>query len=191
MKIFYLIFIFFLFSISCTAQELELTIGFEFHSEIGDSIELYEIVADTTIIDTIITIPGYDTSYTFIVPLDDKRHYYVSKGYVSNGNYYTDFSNVLDTLLEKRQSPIMDWLKKKSNRALITWDSNIEPDLSGYNLYFGFRSKAYKYVINLSKINRYIFSLSEDRNYYIALTAYDVNGNESYYSEEKEIIRKE
>ena len=74
----------------------------------------------------------------------------------------------------------------------LAWDPNTEPDLDGYTVYYAVGSPGppYDYVgdlpldqvadpdnpqITLTDLNKHV-------NYYFALTAYDINGNESSFS---------
>ena len=76
----------------------------------------------------------------------------------------------------------------------IGWDPNEEPDLEGYNVYHNIGSPGppYKYRSNLpeSKLAdplnpmATLTGLKEDTMYYIALTAYDGEGNESAFSDD-------
>lgn len=69
--------------------------------------------------------------------------------------------------------------------ATLIWQPNLEGDLAGYKIYIGEKSKQYNTVLNVGKRTRYsLESLSRDKTYYLAVTAYDVNGNESPYSHE-------
>jgi len=67
----------------------------------------------------------------------------------------------------------------------LAWDSNPEPDICGYNIYFGFQSRMYAYVIDVGNYTSCtIADLEEGVPYYMAATAYDYFGNESAYSAE-------
>ena len=69
----------------------------------------------------------------------------------------------------------------------VSWQANTEPDLAGYVVYYGTESRNYNYSqriegpINQAKID----GLLEEVRYYLTVTAYDKNGNESVFSEEK------
>ena len=69
--------------------------------------------------------------------------------------------------------------------AMVTlaWDSNDEPDLAGYRVYYGPTSNNYKYSVDVGKVNSCTISgLVEGKTYYFAATAYDTNMNESEFS---------
>jgi hypothetical protein len=67
----------------------------------------------------------------------------------------------------------------------LSWDPNREPDLAGYRVYYGESSGNYDHMTdvgNLSSCN--LSGLEPDTRYYVALTAYDISGNESDFSNE-------
>jgi hypothetical protein len=67
----------------------------------------------------------------------------------------------------------------------ITWNSNTEPDIAGYKIYFGTAPRNYDHSIDVNRITEYAISALPDTGlYYFAVTAYDLTGNESSYSEE-------
>ncbi len=80
------------------------------------------------------------------------------------------------------------WLKLGQNlfaAVTLVWQPNIERDLAGYKVYIGEKSRQYNTVFNVGKRTRYnLEGLSRDKTYYLAVTAYDVNGNESAHSQE-------
>lgn len=67
----------------------------------------------------------------------------------------------------------------------VSWQANSEPDIAGYNIYYGMTSRQYGPPIPVGKITSHVVdNLSEDTTYYFALTAVDTSGNESGYSPE-------
>ena len=74
------------------------------------------------------------------------------------------------------------------------WDPNDEPDLEGYKVYRNIESPGppYKYHTKLPEKNladplnpmATLTGLKEDTKYYVALTAYNTEGNESRYSDD-------
>ncbi len=68
------------------------------------------------------------------------------------------------------------------------WDANSEADLAGYKLYYGNSPRAqgsYTQTVSINNKNATTWQLSlPDGVYYFALTAVDVVGNESGYSNE-------
>lgn len=77
-----------------------------------------------------------------------------------------------------------------AGQATLRWNANIEPDLAGYNVYMGTRSGAYAQRVNVSLTNTpnapevTIGDLVEGYTYFFAVTAYDLAGNESGFSNE-------
>lgn len=76
--------------------------------------------------------------------------------------------------------------------AILSWDTNRESDLKGYNIYYGTSPQStdcptanYSQVVNVGNADTYtITNLSEDTTFYFSVTAYDTSGNESCFSKE-------
>jgi hypothetical protein len=67
----------------------------------------------------------------------------------------------------------------------LEWDSNVEQDLGGYMVYYGTSSRNYKYEVDVGEeTSCTISNLYSGTTYYFAVTAYDIDGNESDYSAE-------
>ena len=72
-------------------------------------------------------------------------------------------------------------------QVTLAWDSNPEPDVSGYKVYYGEQSRNYTYYMDVGNFNICVISgLTPGRTYHFAVTAYDIHGNESDFSEELE-----
>jgi len=68
----------------------------------------------------------------------------------------------------------------------LTWDPNSESDLTGYIVYWGEGSRTYSISMNV-KMDRVVFIKDLETLFprtYFAVTAYDLSGNESDYSNE-------
>ena len=67
----------------------------------------------------------------------------------------------------------------------LAWDANTEPDLAGYKIHYGTASGHYSHTIDVHNTTQYTLTdLDDGVTYYLAATAYDVDDNESAYSEE-------
>ena len=67
----------------------------------------------------------------------------------------------------------------------IAWDPNLEPDVAGYVVYYGTYPGEYFDWMDLGKTtSARIVGLAKETEYFLALTAYDVFGNESDFSGE-------
>jgi len=79
-----------------------------------------------------------------------------------------------------------------SGVATLSWnppttsaDGTPLTDLSGYKVYYGNSSGNYSQNINVGNVTTYIINnLTEGLTYYFTVTAYDISGNESGYSNE-------
>jgi len=73
----------------------------------------------------------------------------------------------------------------RAEQVSLAWDANTEPDLGGYKLYYGTASQAYSQGINVGKNTQVTVSnLSQGVTYFFAVTAYNLQGAESDYSNE-------
>ncbi len=67
----------------------------------------------------------------------------------------------------------------------VEWDANDEDDLAGYRVYWGRHSKQYNGFAHVGKqLSCQIDGLNKDTQYYIAVSAVDLWGNESDHSRE-------
>jgi hypothetical protein len=73
----------------------------------------------------------------------------------------------------------------RAEHVSLAWDANTEPDLGGYKLYYGTASQAYSQVINVGKNTQVTVSnLSQGVTYFFVVSAYNLQGAESDYSNE-------
>ena len=67
----------------------------------------------------------------------------------------------------------------------LAWDANTEPDLDGYKIYYGTAPGNYAPPIDVGNTTQHTLTgLTDGVTYYLAATAYDLDGNESAYSAE-------
>ncbi|KKL76794.1 hypothetical protein LCGC14_2041320, partial [marine sediment metagenome] len=67
----------------------------------------------------------------------------------------------------------------------LEWDPNTEPDLAGYNIYWGYASGDYAFSADVGNQTTYtVTGLIPGMTYYYAATAYDTDDLESDYSDE-------
>jgi len=67
----------------------------------------------------------------------------------------------------------------------LAWHPNTEPDLAGYRVYYGTASGDYTDYVDIEgSTSVRIGDLMDDTEYFVALTAYDIDGNESDFSAE-------
>jgi len=112
-----------------------------------------------------------------------------------------DFTNESTDVLIK--DGVIIQRKKTCCKITLAWDANTEPDLKGYNIYYGTAPGDYDNLIDVAEAvpecatpydpfkteccEITIIGLKKD-TYYFAATAYDQDDNESAYSEELEHI---
>jgi hypothetical protein len=70
----------------------------------------------------------------------------------------------------------------------LSWDPNDEIDLAGYRIYWGNQSGVYDSVRTVIATSDTLRNLIEGMTYYIALSAFDTDENESFLTPEAEII---
>ncbi len=74
----------------------------------------------------------------------------------------------------------------------LKWDSSNEPEMNGYNIYYGKTSGMYTRRRTIGLMNQYrLDGLNNGEIYYFAITAYDSQSRESDYSDEVAIIINE
>lgn len=70
-------------------------------------------------------------------------------------------------------------------QATLSWNPNSESDLAGYKVYYGNSSGTYHTSVDAGNQTSYtVPNLKEGDPYFFAVTAYDLSGNESGYSNE-------
>jgi hypothetical protein len=66
----------------------------------------------------------------------------------------------------------------------VTWQPNNEPDLAGYFVYYGTKTRPQGNRINVGRQTQYLIqNLTPGETYYVSVTAADQAGNESVFSE--------
>jgi len=72
----------------------------------------------------------------------------------------------------------------------IIWTANTEADLDGYKVYAGGVSGVYEGFGDVGNITTYtMHDVPDNKALFIAVTAYDISGNESGYSNEVVYLR--
>jgi hypothetical protein len=76
-------------------------------------------------------------------------------------------------------------VQAKSTSVGLVWNANPEPDIAGYIIYYGTKSKRYTKTIDTGKVTSYrITGLSKTRTYYFALKAKNLAGKTSEFSDQ-------
>lgn len=76
-------------------------------------------------------------------------------------------------------------VSSEGGQIRIAWDPNTEEDLAGYRIWYGTDSRNYLEVITIGLETTYTLTgLIPGQRYCIAVTAFDLEGNESAYSDE-------
>ena len=72
-----------------------------------------------------------------------------------------------------------------SSQVTLAWNANTEQDLSGYRVYYGLSSQNYPSSVNVGNTTSFtLANLEQGKTYYLSATAYDIDGNESDFSQE-------
>lgn len=66
----------------------------------------------------------------------------------------------------------------------VNWDANSEPNIAGYKVHYGTAHGVYGAPIDVGNVTTYTITGLTANTYYITITAYDTNTNESDYSYE-------
>lgn len=70
-------------------------------------------------------------------------------------------------------------------QVTLTWNKSNADDIAGYKIYYGNSSRNYNSIADVGNQTSYTISNLVDGNtYFVAVTAYDINGNESGFSKE-------
>jgi hypothetical protein len=70
-------------------------------------------------------------------------------------------------------------------QVTLRWDISTADDIAGYKIYYGNSSRNYNSFVDVGNQTSYTISdLVDGNTYFIAVTAYDINGNESGFSKE-------
>jgi len=72
-----------------------------------------------------------------------------------------------------------------SPQVTLAWDPSVSSSVAGYRLYYGVSSRVYTNVIDVGSANfATVSNLVDSTTYFFAVTAYDVAGLESDFSDE-------
>jgi len=74
-------------------------------------------------------------------------------------------------------------LNARTIQITLVWDRNPEPDIAGYNVYYGRASGEYARLVPVTDPTATI-GVKGSKTLYFAVTAYNTNGLESDFSEE-------
>src|SRR5262245_24686845 len=73
----------------------------------------------------------------------------------------------------------------RADSIVLAWDSNSEPDIAGYTVYYGESTGSYINSTNLGLVTtNLVEGLTPGLTYFFAVTAYNTNGLESDFSNE-------
>lgn len=108
------------------------------------------------------------------------------------GDTLNNFTNVIPffTIPEISAPPIpvqnLRFTESNDTSISLIWDNSIINDLSGYKLYFGTDTAKWEFdnSIDVGNVNAYsLFNYDNNKTYYFSVTCYDIEGNESWFSE--------
>lgn len=141
-----------------------------------------EIYSETAFVDgaqtATLTVSGLetDTMYYFVVRAED------ADGFES---YLATEVSCAPRLLPRAPEGVVAIPLEQSIRVM--WQENIETDLAGYRVYRRINEETMYDTLTLELITETVFNeepLSGENRYYYAVQAYDLDGNESAFSEE-------
>jgi len=76
-----------------------------------------------------------------------------------------------------------------AGQVKLAWDASIEPEVSGYRLYYGKASGDYTASVDVgNQTSHVVYGLEVGQRYYFAATAYSVNGAQSGFSNQVSAI---
>jgi hypothetical protein len=137
---------------------------------------------------------GYNCVYA--AESDDSPHYHLCSDTIENISipYLTDVARmtvasillVSDTPATPSGFEVVNIGDGTSIR--LDWDPNPELDLAGYRIYWGVESGVYDSVRTVTTTADTITNLIEDNHYYVAVSAFDTDDNESMLTREVDIL---
>ena len=90
-------------------------------------------------------------------------------------------------VLEMGQAAVEE-TQDATGQITLTWDASMDPDLDGYKVYYGTAKRDYDVSMDVGNwTSCTIASLEHGETYYFAVTAYNIEGSESGYSNEVSI----
>ncbi len=111
--------------------------------------------------------------------LNDTDYYYLVSAVDTSGNEGLTKKSTVVT------PPIVSGYSTNTTIELIWTDALPVDQVNGYRVYYGKASGQYEFVDNVSLVNSYsLTGLETNVNWYSSVTAIDVNGNESDFSNE-------
>jgi hypothetical protein len=140
----------------------------------GTSSKIYEATVDV----------GDNTSWVLTGLEEGLIYYCAATAYDMDGNE-SEFSEEVSGLVPITDTDEDGMPANNSGQLTLTWNPNNESDLAGYKIYYGKSSRIYEEWIDVgNNTNCVLTGLEEGLIYYCAATAYDMDGNESEFSEE-------
>ena len=99
--------------------------------------------------------------------------------------FHSSLSSLLNSTLLAFLSVIICTAISYAAQVTLEWDANSEPNISGYNVYYGNSSRDYDVTLGVGNWTSVtIADLVDNETYYFAVTAYNTDGDESGYSSE-------
>ena len=105
-----------------------------------------------------------------------------STGMFVNVSPWLDIPNIETTPIPVQNLSILSYSDSTIN---ISWDESILDDLDGYRVYFDTDSTSWQFnnSVDVGNINDHtLANLEIDNTYYIVVTCYDIDNNESWFS---------
>ncbi len=128
---------------------------------------------------------GWMTTGSYTTTYQDAGTYTVTVT-ASDGSL-TDSQDVIVTVNNVNRPPKFEQTVGThiDTQATLYWDPNTEGNLAGYKVYYGLSSGNYETIVDVGNQTNYPLPyLLLGNTYFFAVTAYDVDGNESGFSNE-------
>ena len=99
--------------------------------------------------------------------------------------FHSSLSSLLNSALLAFWGVLICTAISYAAQVTLEWDANSEPNISGYNVYYGKASRDYDVTLDVGNwASVTIADLEDNAIYYFAVTAYNTDGDESGYSSE-------
>jgi hypothetical protein len=142
-------------------------------------------------------IPFWEYGYraVYAAEADPSPHYHRCTDTIENISipYLTDVTRMtLATILYFSEVPDIPsgfnvFNVGDGTSLFLDWDPNGEPDLAGYHIYWGTEPGVYDSVRTVTSVGDTLGNLIEGETYYLAISAFDLDDNESFLTGEVEI----
>ncbi len=127
-----------------------------------------------------------DLRMTFAIKMDNPSFSILGAARLPGDSVSVNFESINLTFNQEYnvEYVVKTW-DNEEGEVKLKWNANPEPDLEGYKIYYGNSSRVYNVSKLVGKVtNCTVTGLTKGQTYYFAVTAVNISGSESEYSNE-------